>query len=168
LSPQWFAWAFSSAVGVFFLDVVLDGRTLWEGYAAHPVQKFFLPPTSTAIFEDIWQFGQPVLVAAVTSVLFFVLLAFVKRRWKLEQYSESDLGLLTLVVFVSGWPGFFLSLVAIFVVSVLYSLARGIRHPASLKDARLDITPQILPTVGVLIWFLPELLHATSLDKIRF
>ncbi len=154
--------------GVLFANVALDAIRLWSNYAKDPIQQFFLPPHSTVILEHIWRLGQPVLVAGIFAAAFFSLLAFAKRRWKLEQYSETDLALLTIAVLVSGWPGFFVTLVALFLVALVANLALALRNPKQLSQARLVITPYILPVAAVLLWFLPKLIHVTSLEKIRF
>jgi hypothetical protein len=153
---------------VQLIDLVLDGRQLWLAYRFDSYKQYFLPPNSTLYFENFWRSVQPVLISAFGAVLIFSVLAGLKKKFRLEQYGNDDIIFLTLSAWVSGWPGFFISFCAIFLVSLIASIGLHIRQRPADGQIRLIITPFILPVTSVIIWFLPHLNAITGLYKIRF
>lgn len=192
-------WFVLTALGVFTLmvaDFIFSSVALWQGYRADPVGQYWLPPHSNLVYLHITRLGQPLLVSLIVAAIVFIVLWFFQKRFNLAQYGTDDVYLLTIAALVSGWPGWFVTFMAIFLVAVVGSiimhiirrqttttpssplgLARGFdgRRPnpssseeGSAEAIRLIITPFILPVTAVMVWLLPYVNHVTGLEKIRF
>ncbi|KKW36709.1 MAG: hypothetical protein UY81_C0016G0004 [Candidatus Giovannonibacteria bacterium GW2011_GWA2_53_7] len=189
ISKKIFGW---SLVIVFLLTMfnwLSAGINLWRSYQANEVWQYWLPPYSNLVYIHIGRLLVPLVAALISATLVFFILWFCKKRFNLIQYGVDDIYLLTIAALVSGWPGWFVTFVVIFLVAVVGSMIlhvarrtapnpsydrRGIvDHPQSLlieggESIRLIITPFILPVTAVMIWALPYLNHVTGLEKIRF
>lgn len=163
-----FSLALIGSVSALVVDVIIRSIRVWSAFWRDPVARYYLPPYSNLVFDQIWRWVQPVLVATVLSGIVFISLAVIKRKFRLEQYGIDDIMLLTLSALASGWPGFFLSFVAIFFISLFVSIGLHLKRRPVDGQIRLIITPFILPITVAIIWFLPYLTQVTGLYKIRF
>ncbi len=192
INKKWLVILASFVFIINAIDVLIVSSRLWQEYQADPIKQYWLPPHSNLVYVHIWRLFIPLVAALTTAVLVFIILWWLKRRFSLVQYGTDDVYLLTIAALVSGWPGFFITFIAIFVAAVIGTFiihlarttpsppldpAQGFegRRPHPLRrekrigqPIRLIITPFILPVTAVMIWVLPYLNQVTGLEKIRF
>ncbi|USN53721.1 MAG: hypothetical protein H6760_00945 [Candidatus Nomurabacteria bacterium] len=169
MSRKIFIWSVSGIIVLMCIQMSIQSVQLWNEYSNDPVAAYLLPPHSNVVYSHILRLGQPILVAVITALVTFSVLYFAKKYFRLGQYDAEDIRWLSLSALLSSWPGVLITFVSIFLIAVLAQIVRVLMAMrSSAEPPRLVLTPFVAPVTIFILWFLPDILHVTGLEKIRF
>lgn len=169
MNRRLFTWTSTGILTLMLVQLGIRSVQLWNEYANDPISKYFLPPNSNVVYGHILRLAQPLLVAIVTALVTYLVLYFAKKYFRLGQYDTEDIHWLSLSALLSSWPGVLITFVSIFLIAVLAQIVRVLMAMRrSTEPPRLILTPFVAPVTLFIIWFLPDILHVTGLEKIRF